>query len=120
VSRGAGRVTDVTVWDESDDELSDADYLGGAGDDLDPDLECLTMDDDGITPVDEDTEGDHPELAPVEALEGMTTAELATMFGLTAKRLRVTLRAMKLGVGRGQRYNLTGEDVDRIKARLGR
>lgn len=106
VSRGIARVTDVTVWDESDDDMdedTEADYIADmieAGE------------------VDLTDDGSDDDAAPVAELEGMTTAELAAMFGLTAKRLRVTLRAMKLGVGRGQRYHLTDTDVERVKARL--
>ena len=47
-----------------------------------------------------------------------TTAEVAAMLNMEAKVLRVHLRAMGVGVGRGSRYTLTPADVATIKAHL--
>jgi hypothetical protein len=60
-----------------------------------------------ITPVDLDQ-------------DGYTSAALAAIFDTNAKALRVVLRAMGLGVGKGQRYNLRLDETLRsnIKARL--
>lgn len=46
---------------------------------------------------------------------GMTTADLAVLFNTEAKALRVHLRAMGMGVGKGRRYSLTEEDRDNIR-----
>jgi hypothetical protein len=51
-----------------------------------------------------------------EATEGMTTAELADMFETSARALRVRLRKLGLGVGRGKRYNLTDAELAIVRA----
>lgn len=56
-----------------------------------------------------------PEAEDAET-EGMTTAELADMFEVTARALRVRLRKLGLGVGKGKRYALTDADLTAIKA----
>lgn len=50
--------------------------------------------------------------------DGMTTAEVAAIFNMTAKELRVHLRAMGIGVGRGKRYAFTPADVDAVRTHL--
>lgn len=56
-----------------------------------------------------------PEAEDAET-EGMTTAELADMFEVTARALRVRLRKLGLGVGKGKRYSLTDADLTAIRA----
>lgn len=51
-------------------------------------------------------------------VETFTTAEVAAMLEMTAKDLRVQLRAMSMGVGQGRRYGLTSDDVAVIRAAL--
>lgn len=51
-----------------------------------------------------------------EDTEGMTTAELADMFEVTARALRVRLRKLGMGVGKGRRYALTDADLAAIRA----
>lgn len=50
--------------------------------------------------------------------DGYTTAEVADIFNMTAKELRVNLRALGLGVGKGRRYGLTDADVAVIREHL--
>lgn len=50
--------------------------------------------------------------------DGMTTAEVAKIFDMTAKELRVITRSMGLGVGKGRRYAFVEADVDAIRAHL--
>lgn len=54
---------------------------------------------------------------PVDA-DGYTTADVAAMVGMDPKALRVVLRALAMGVGKGSRYGLTDADVAAIKAHL--
>lgn len=49
---------------------------------------------------------------------GHTTAEVAAMFGMTAKELRVQLRALGMGVGKGRTYGLSDGDVTVIRKAL--
>lgn len=58
-------------------------------------------------PVDEDT-------PDVELHDGMTTTELAAVFGIEPKELRVHLRALGLGVGKGRKYSLSPVDYRRV------
>lgn len=61
------------------------------------------------------------DITPVDLDEdGYTSAALAVIFDTNAKALRVVLRAMGLGVGKGHRYNLRLDETLRsnIKARL--
>jgi hypothetical protein len=39
--------------------------------------------------------------------DGMTTSDLADIMGTTPKALRVSLRALGMGVGKGRKYSLT-------------
>jgi len=50
-----------------------------------------------------------------EATEGMTTVELAEMFEVSARALRVRLRKLGMGVGKGKRYNLTDADLAAVR-----
>lgn len=50
--------------------------------------------------------------------DGMTTAELAELFDTSAKALRVTLRSLGLGVGKGRRYHLTRPQVKQVRDAL--
>jgi hypothetical protein len=94
VSRGYGRVTHVTAEVVADDDLMD---------ELDADeLEA----DAANTPDD------------LASLSDMTTADLAEVFGTSAKALRVVLRKLGMGVGRGQRYHLTADDAAKVKAAI--
>ncbi len=57
-----------------------------------------------------------------ELHDGMTTAELAavlsdaTEVAITPKELRVHLRALGLGVGKGRKYSLTASEFRSVKA----
>lgn len=51
---------------------------------------------------------------PVELHDGMTTTELAAVFGIEPKELRVHLRALGLGVGKGRKYSLSPVDYRRV------
>lgn len=48
--------------------------------------------------------------------EGLTSAELADMFETTARALRVRLRKLGLGVGKGHRYALTDAELAIVRA----
>jgi hypothetical protein len=56
--------------------------------------------------------------ALVTELDGATTADLANVFGMAAKELRVHLRALGMGVGKGHRYHLTADDIAKVRAAL--
>lgn len=47
-----------------------------------------------------------------------TTRELADLFDMEAKALRVELRKMGVGVGKGRRYTFNDTDVARVRAHL--
>lgn len=91
------KTVSLAVVTDDDDELDEDEIadLIEAGE-LDP------MDDDDAT-----DEGD-----------GFTTAEVADMFNMAAKELRVHLRAMGMGVGQGSRYGLSSDDVRTIRKYL--
>jgi hypothetical protein len=118
VSRGLAKVTSVDVWDETDgadldmDEDAEADMIAA-----DPtsagDFDFPSDDDTDADTIAEDTD---PMDALVAELDGMTTAELADVFHTTAKELRVTLRALGMGVGKGRRYTLDTDAVRLVKA----
>ena len=88
------------------DEDTEADYIA---DMLDAGEVDLT--DDGTD--EDDTDEDD---ALVAELDGMTSAELADVFNTTAKELRVNLRKLGLGVGKGRRYYLGADDIKMVKA----
>lgn len=50
--------------------------------------------------------------------DGYTTAQVAALLNMEAKVLRVHLRAMGIGVGKGSRYTLSPADVTTIKEHL--
>lgn len=52
------------------------------------------------------------------AHDGMTTRDLAAIVGTDPKSLRVALRALGLGVGRGRKYHLAARTLDLVKAHL--
>lgn len=58
-------------------------------------------------------EQDTPDVA-----DEMTTREVAAIFDMSAKELRVITRRMGLGVGKGKRYTFVPADVDAIRAHL--
>lgn len=51
----------------------------------------------------------------VLAHDGMTTRELADILGTDAKSLRVTLRSLGLGVGKGRKYSLAVSDLANVR-----
>ena len=110
VSRGFSRVTAVDVDADAApdmDEDTEADYMAdmtAAGE--------INFEDDDATP--DATEMD----ALVAELDGATTAEVAEIFGTSAKELRVTLRALGMGVGKGHRYHLTAEQITVVRTAL--
>lgn len=50
--------------------------------------------------------------------DGMSTAEVAEIFDMSAKELRVHLRKLGLGVGKGRRYGLAAADVHKLREHL--
>lgn len=56
--------------------------------------------------------------AAPEVTDGMSTADVAAIFDIETKELRVHLRKLGLGVGKGRKYGLTIEDVNAVKAHL--
>lgn len=48
--------------------------------------------------------------------DGMDTAALAALVGTTPKELRVQLRALNMGVGKGRRYTFSSDEVARVRA----
>lgn len=48
----------------------------------------------------------------------LTTAELASLFHMEAKALRVELRKLGLGVGKGRKYTFGPADVVKVRAHL--
>lgn len=66
----------------------------------------------------DDTTSDVPEDVAALLHDGMTTRELADILGTTPKELRVTLRAMGMGVGKGRKYSLTPSAYTAVKAAL--
>lgn len=109
VSRSLAKVAWVAI-DEGDVELSEDDEADMLAD----------MVEEG-TIEDDDSEDDAPGTdldALVAELDGCTTAELAAVFGIEAKELRVTLRALGMGVGKGHRYHLTNDQVTTVRAAL--
>lgn len=75
-----------------------------------------TADDDGLEF--DTTPGADATDALVAELDGCTTKELAEVFGIEAKELRVKLRALGMGVGKGHRYHLTADQVSLVKDAL--
>ena len=100
ITRTASVVTEISTVE--DDTFEDAD-LNFEELDLDMQDEDLEVEDD----ADDMPEGD-----------GHTTAELAAMFETSARALRVQLRKLGLGVGKGHRYNLTDEELTTVREAL--
>lgn len=70
-----------------------------------------------VASVAEITEVDETELEAEDAsTEGLTTAELADMFEVSARALRVRLRKLGMGVGKGRRYYLTDDELATVRA----
>lgn len=113
VSRGIAKVAAVTVTVNNIDDLTDTNEI-----DTDTDECPRGCDNDGDC-EDEFHDGGTTELdALVAELDGATTAELADVFGIAAKELRVTLRALGMGVGKGHRYHLNAEQIAVVKVAL--
>jgi hypothetical protein len=118
-SRSLSKIAWIAI-DEGDlDEDTEADMLAdmieeGVIEVEDDDIEVAAAED-GIANLDlPGTDLD----ALVAELDGCTTAELADVFGIEAKALRVTLRALGMGVGKGHRYHLTNDQVTTVRAAL--
>ena len=109
VSRGFARTASVEIMDYTGDEADVADELN------DDEIAVDAMAD-GIANLNlpDTTEMD----ALVAELDGATTAEVAEIFGTSAKELRVTLRALGMGVGKGHRYHLTADQITVVRTAL--
>lgn len=128
VSRSLARVAMVQVinddccvtgdcdQDEVDNGHMDDDTDNGYDDDmgLDPAFNEIADAASAIAITATDTDAD----ALVAELDGATTAELADVFGIAAKDLRVTLRALGMGVGKGRRYHLTADQITTVRKAL--
>ena len=78
--------------------------------DIDLNFEDIDLDDAEDLEVEDDaTDTDMPEG------DGHTTAELAALFNTSARALRVQLRKLGLGVGKGRRYFLTDEELATVR-----
>lgn len=62
-----------------------------------------------------DDEGDEDE-TDESSEDGYTSADLAEMFGTSARALRRRLRALNMGVGKGQRYFLNDAELVTVRA----
>lgn len=120
VSRGLARVAKVEIMRYNDD----ADIEAELGDDeMDEDTEADYIADMYESGEVDLTDGEGPmgntEMdALVAELDGATTAEVADVFGTSAKELRVTLRALGMGVGKGHRYHLTADQIAVVRTAL--
>jgi len=110
------------VIDAEDDDIEVAAAEDGiAHTDLPENTDSLdTNADDDETPDDDAADDSGLEMdsemdALVAELDGCTTKELAEVFGIEAKELRVKLRALGMGVGKGHRYHLTADQVSLVK-----
>jgi hypothetical protein len=79
------------------DEDTEADYIADMKESGEVDLTDIDTDDTNAT---------------------FTTAEVAARFAMTAKELRVQLRAWGMGVGQGRTYGLTSADLVTIQTKL--
>lgn len=66
-----------------------------------------------VVEVEAPTVEDTPEIT-----DGMSTRDVADLFDIEAKELRVHLRKLGRGVGKGRKYGLTIEDVNAVRAHL--
>jgi hypothetical protein len=77
---------------------------------------------DDLAAIDLDLEDDADELEididDSDSEDGHTTAELAAMFDTSTRALRVNLRKLGLGVGRGRRYHLTDDELATVRQAL--
>jgi hypothetical protein len=111
------RIDHIDVLDEND--------TFGADDDADDEAAAELADTDELT-GDEDFGYDGDEADDLEANDDiedelhddMTTAELAELMGTTPKALRVSLRALGMGVGKGRRYSLHATAYNLVKAHV--
>lgn len=116
VSRSLSRVAWVEIDAEDMDEDTEADFIADmvdAGVYEDDEIEVAAAED-GIANLDLPNDQD----ALVAELDGATTAELADVFGIVAKELRVTLRSLGMGVGKGRRYHLTSDQINTVRVAL--
>jgi hypothetical protein len=110
------RITDIITdndidpeMDELDEEMAEDGYTFGADDDAD-DLAAAELADDED---DEDAADDQLEDIVNSISDGATTTEIAAHLSdylnreITPKELRVHLRALGLGVGKGRKYALS-------------
>jgi hypothetical protein len=104
-------VIDAEIDAHTDDDEADDEY---DGEETDDDIEVAAAED-GIANVDLP---DADTNALVAELDGATTADLADVFGIAAKELRVTLRALGMGVGKGRRYHLTADQITTVRTAL--
>jgi hypothetical protein len=71
-----------------------------------------------VTDTDEDDLEDEDDVDLAELHDGMTTAELAELLDTTPKELRVSLRALGMGVGKGNKYALSSSAYTAVKNHL--
>jgi hypothetical protein len=88
---------DIEADDAWMDEDTEADYIADMKESGEVDLTDIDTDDTNAT---------------------FTTAEVAARFAMTAKELRVQLRAWGMGVGQGRTYGLTSADLVTIQTKL--
>jgi hypothetical protein len=93
----ADGIAEIEADDEWMDEDTEADYIA----------DMLESDEVDLTDVDTD-----------DTANVFTTAEVAARFSMTAKELRVQLRAWGMGVGQGRTYGLTSADLVTIQTKL--
>lgn len=111
------RVADLIVVDDDLDADDDDDTYGA--DDL-ADDRAIEGDDDA-TGYSDDVVGDTDATDATEIYgDGMSTADVAAIVGMTPKELRVILRRLGLGVGRGRQYGLDGSVVAAVRTDMAR
>lgn len=93
--------------------------------DVDADADELEMIEDDAEELDFDTDyqdtdeaQDERDNADLPEGDGHTTAELAALFDTSARALRVQLRKLGLGVGKGRRYYLTDDELTTVRQAL--
>jgi hypothetical protein len=94
------KIASINAVDEDDVELITMNDLGDPSDE--PEIMEINN---------EDTEADEM----VGPHDGMTTRELAALVGTYPKALRVVLRSLGLGVGKGRKYSLSASAFDLVK-----
>jgi hypothetical protein len=93
----ADGIAEIEADDAWMDEDTEADYIADMKESGEVDLTDIDTDDTNAT---------------------FTTAEVAARFAMTAKELRVQLRAWGMGVGQGRTYGLTSADLVTIQTKL--